>query len=40
MEDELGVLDIVMWMKVLKAVGDMANNAEKTANRIRLFLSK
>jgi len=40
MEDELGALDIVMWMKVLKAVGDMANNAEKTANRIRLFLSK
>ncbi len=40
MEDELGALDIVMWMKVLKAVGDIANNAEKTANRIRLFLSK
>lgn len=40
MENELGTLDIVMWMKVLQAVGDIANNAERTANRIRLFLSK
>jgi hypothetical protein len=40
MEDELGALNIVMWMKILQALGDIANNAEKTANRIRLFLSK
>ncbi|MFV1957301.1 MAG: TIGR00153 family protein [bacterium] len=40
LEDELGALNIVLWMKVLGAVGDIANNAERTANRIRLFLSK
>ncbi|GBE15208.1 MAG TPA: TIGR00153 family protein [Proteobacteria bacterium] len=40
MEDELGALNIVLWMKVLGALGDIANNAEKTGNRIRLFISK
>jgi len=40
LEDELGAVNVVLWMKVLGAVGDIANNAERTANRIRLFLSK
>ena len=40
LEDELGAVNIVLWMKVLGALGDIANNAEKTGNRIRLFLSK
>ncbi len=40
MEDELGAVNIVLWMKVLGALGDIANNAERTGNRIRLFLSK
>ncbi|MDF1526676.1 MAG: TIGR00153 family protein [bacterium] len=40
MEDELGTLNVVMWMKVLEATGNMANRAEKVGNRIRLFLSK
>ena len=40
MEDSLGTLNVIMWMKVLKATGNMANSAEKVGNRLRLFLSK
>jgi predicted phosphate transport protein (TIGR00153 family) len=40
MEDELGTLNVIMWMKVLKVTGNMANRAEKVGNRIRLFISK
>ena len=39
-EDEIGTLNVIMWMKVLEATGDMANRAEKVGNRLRLFLSK
>jgi predicted phosphate transport protein (TIGR00153 family) len=40
MEDKLGALNIVLWMRVLQLVGDIANGAERTGNRVRLFLSK
>jgi len=40
MEKELGPLNIVLWMRVFQLVGDIANGAERTGNRIRLFLSK
>lgn len=40
MEDEMGTLNVIMWMKVLKVTGNMANRAEKVGNRIRLFISK
>lgn len=40
LEDTMGAVDIMMWMKVLGAVGDIANGAEKVGNRLRLFLSK
>lgn len=40
MEDEIGTLNVIMWMKVLEATSNMANRAEKTGNRLRLFLSK
>jgi predicted phosphate transport protein (TIGR00153 family) len=40
MEEELGTLNVIMWMKVLEATGNMANSAEKVGNRLRLFLSK
>lgn len=40
MEEELGPLNIVLWMRVFQLVGDIANGAERTGNRIRLFLSK
>jgi predicted phosphate transport protein (TIGR00153 family) len=39
LEDELGPLNVILWMKVLKAVGDIANGAERVGNRIRLFFS-
>jgi len=40
LEEEIGTLNVIMWMKVLEATGNMANRAEKTANRLRLFFSK
>ena len=40
MEEELGALNVMMWMKVLEATGNMANSAEKVGNRLRTFLSK
>lgn len=40
LEDELGALNIVLWMRVFQCVGDIANGAEKVGNRLRLFLSK
>ncbi|MGB6409717.1 MAG: TIGR00153 family protein [Candidatus Deferrimicrobiaceae bacterium] len=40
LEEELGALNIVLWMRVFQCVGDIANGAEKVGNRLRLFLSK
>ena len=40
MEEKIGTLNVIMWMKVLEATGNMANRAEKVGNRLRLFLSK
>lgn len=40
MEKQLGALNIVLWMRVFQLVGDLANGAERTGNRVRLFLSK
>jgi hypothetical protein len=40
MEDKIGTLNVIMWMKVLEATGNLANRAEKVGNRLRLFLSK
>ncbi len=40
MEEELGALNIVLWMRVFQLVGDIANGAERTGNRVRLFLTK
>ncbi len=40
MEDNIGTLNVIMWMKVFEATGNLANRAEKVGNRLRLFLSK
>jgi predicted phosphate transport protein (TIGR00153 family) len=40
MEETMGTLNVIMWMKVLEATGNLANRAEKVGNRLRLFLSK
>ena len=36
-ETELGALEIMMWSKVLKKLGDVANHAENVGDRMRLF---
>lgn len=38
LEEEIGPVNVILWMKVLEAVGNIANGAEKTGNRIRMFL--
>ena len=40
MEDSLKPLDIFMWMKIFEGIGDLANNAERLGNRLRLMLSQ
>jgi len=40
LEEELGALNIVLWMRIFQCVGDIANGAEKVGNRLRLFLTK
>ncbi|UCF30541.1 MAG: TIGR00153 family protein [bacterium] len=40
LEDEIGSVNVILWMKVLEAVGNIANGAEKTGNRIRMFIFK
>ena len=40
MEDSLKPLDIFMWMKIFEKIGDLANDAERMGNRLRLMLSK
>jgi uncharacterized protein len=40
LEEEMGALNIVLWMRVFQCVGDIANGAEKVGNRLRLFLTK
>jgi uncharacterized protein Yka (UPF0111/DUF47 family) len=40
MEDILKPLDIFMWIKIFEKIGDLANNAERMGNRLRLMLSK
>jgi uncharacterized protein len=39
-EEELGALNIILWMRIFQCVGDIANGAEKVGNRLRLFISK
>ena len=33
-------VDVFMWMKIFDKIGDLANNAERMGNRLRLMLSK
>ncbi len=37
-ESELSYLTFLMWMKVFETLGDVANRAERLANRIRILL--
>jgi uncharacterized protein len=39
-EDGLKTLDVLWWLKVFSALGDISNNSEKMVNRLRLFMAK
>jgi len=40
MEEELTCLEIFLWLKVIDLIGDLADYAQKMANRIRLMVAK
>jgi hypothetical protein len=39
-EDELGAISVLFWMRILATLGDVANRAENTADRLRLMLAR
>jgi hypothetical protein len=40
LEDQIKPLDMVMWLKVSQEIGNLANNAERVADKLRLLISK
>jgi predicted phosphate transport protein (TIGR00153 family) len=38
-EDEIKPVSVMMWGKIFNKVGDIANHAERTGNRLRLFFA-
>ncbi len=38
-EDEMKPVSVMMWGKIFNKVGDIANHAERTGNRLRLFFA-
>lgn len=40
LEDSMKPLDIFMWLKVSQELGNLANNAERVADKLRLLISK
>lgn len=40
LEDSLKPLDIMLWLKVSQEIGNLANNAERVADKLRLLISK
>jgi predicted phosphate transport protein (TIGR00153 family) len=39
-EEELGAVSVMFWMRILSTLGDVANRAENTADRLRLMLAR
>ncbi|MEN8374113.1 MAG: TIGR00153 family protein [Gemmatimonadota bacterium] len=39
-EEELGAVSVIFWMRILATLGDIANRAENTADRLRLMLAR
>lgn len=39
-DDRPDDLDVMLWMKLLEAIGDVANSAEQVGDHLRLMLSK
>jgi predicted phosphate transport protein (TIGR00153 family) len=40
LEDTMKPLDIFLWLKVSQEIGNLANNAERVADKLRLLISK
>ena len=40
LEEELGALEIMVWLRIIGKLGDLANVAERMANRLRLLIAK
>jgi uncharacterized protein len=40
MEDDIKPGSLFIWNKIFNKLGDMANNAERTGNRVRLFFAR
>lgn len=39
-EEELGAVAVVMWMRILSLIGQVANHAENTADLLRLMMTR
>lgn len=39
-EDDLGAVSVMFWMRILATLGDVANRAENTADRLRLMFAR
>lgn len=39
-EETLGAVSVMFWMRILTTLGDVANRAENTADRLRLMLAR
>lgn len=40
LEDEVGAVSVVVWMRIFRMLGELANAAENTADLLRLMLAK
>jgi hypothetical protein len=40
LEESLKPLDVFLWLKVSQEIGNLANNAERVADKLRLLISK
>ena len=40
LENEIGAVEVLLWMRVTAKLGDLANGAERMANRLRLLIAK
>ena len=40
LEDEMKPVSVIFWYKILEWIGDLADQAEKTGNRLRLIIAR
>jgi predicted phosphate transport protein (TIGR00153 family) len=40
LEEELSPVTVILWYKIIGWIGDLADNAEKVANRLRLLIAR